>query len=306
MAANNDQYGTLFMYNNNANVPSIILNPDTALPSLSFAPNGSLPDGSNSLFMTASRNSTELIFDITKGSVPLLSLRDSPSDGSVLSIPAYSNNALNLSSPTRVMLSDASGNIGTRASVPVTIGGTGLTSLPSSGRLLASNGTGYIGISAGTGININTTTGTISAIPITAPTFTQIAYNVDTVSTAITLNPTGDASEFIVDYNASSTGTQVVANINITGYDVLFLRIESAMKRTSAIGGAASQEFNVVKNATIGGYPLKPFGNNTTSIAGILPSNVRVNPVLSGNIIALNITLVQGDNWKGLIKIISI
>lgn len=237
--------------------------------------------------MSASKTESVLIYDISYGgNKSIFSIRTDIVDGSVMSVPSIG--AADLPDPSRILVSNRLDHVGTLQSVPVSMGGTGLSSLPASGTILMSNGTKYVPLPAGTGITIDASTQTISSTQYT----TGGTYAVDA-------NGIGN---FVLSHKASSRGEQIVGTIDLKGYKVVNLSIHGAMYRPgeNVGGGVCTQLYRILNGE------CRPYGNNETSITGPSMLNVKVSPSVSGSTLTLNVNLEVGDQWKGFIQIVSI
>lgn len=305
MSSTNNLYGIISIIGDETGERApVIIDPSGSTPYLSFTPPGSSDDGSDSLFLASSRDDDSVILDITRGSTPFISLRDKPVNGSLISVPQYGTGNVESASPYHVLLTDTEGNIGTRRVLPVSLGGTGTASVPPSGSLLMSNGSGYTGISAGPGITINPSTGTISSVPVTSPVLTQIAYSVTSQTSSFTL--TGDGATFITEYLATTSGTQTVSTIDITGYDMVKMTVSGMTKRSASIGGVADQQFCIIRGLNIGGYPVKSYNTSTTISPLAILSLARVDVRLEGTRVIIRLDLARDDVWKAIITLVGI
>lgn len=292
MTSENNIFGSINLYDTSSTTPSLKIDSSSSVPGIEFIPTGS--SSNDTIRIVSDINQGMRTLYVCKGSSILFSIQDTPSNGSNLYIQPTGTS---LVSPASILMSDLTGNIGTINTLPVSRGGTGISSLPSAGSLLGSNGTGYIPITAGMGINISG--GVISATG--SPEFTNISFDTPTPipGVAKSITPSGDAGLYPVEYIATSSGTHIVANINITSFSVLTIRITS-VRKSGTSGGGSNQLFNVVKDES-SSKRIKQFGNNAST-----GENPSVTLTLVSNILNISTYLQSGDIWKSIIEFVSI
>lgn len=214
-------------------------------------------------------------------------------DGTVTT-PKYSG------SSSGVITTDNTGKFATYSSLPPTLGGTGLTSVPSANTLLGSNGTAIIPITAGSGITISG-----GVISTTASTPTNTQWNTAEISTPLSITTINDAGIWVVDYRATSVGIQSVFTINVPTGTVYSVRILSARKAGTVTQasqlGSATQFFSLYNVSNSVSY--NQFGNNsnTGKNSYVVPTN---NPTV-GSTVSFAISLDANDRWRGLIEIVA-
>jgi hypothetical protein len=216
-------------------------------------------------------------------------------DGTILA-PKYA------SSQNSVITADSTGKFIALASLPVSMGGTGLTTVPPANTILGSNGTSIIPVTAGTGISI--AGGVISATGGGTPS--SLTLNTTQVSTAISIAPTTDGGLWVVNYLAPTSGSQAVFNLTVTTGRVISINILSARRAGTVTStsqlGSATQDFSLYNVANITYY--NGFGNNSNTGKNALVYPIS-NPV-SGSTVPFTISLDAGDIWKGIIEIVAV
>lgn len=285
MQSSNDLYGVVSIHADlTSDRPPIRIYPDDSTPSISLSPYGSNVDGRDSVFISASRENGVTIYDISKGDRPMMSIRDRHESGSILSIPGITTT--DLLSPSRLLVSDSNDRVGTTSSLPIHMGGTGLSTVISPGTILMSDGSGYTSLSAGTGINIDMDSRTISSTLYDS-------------SSTHTIDSNG-IGMFVSTYTATTTGTHVVSTINVGGYNMINMSISSSMYRLEGKGGVSHQRYRICNDI------CTTYDNNAASRIGIAHANVNVVPSVTDDVISLSVDLQIGDTWKGYIQIVSI
>ena len=293
MSSKNDIFGLINVYDQSlTTLPSVMIDPNTSIPGIQFAPGGIGTDNDIMRIVSDIHNGIRTLY-ICKGPTILFSVQDTSLNGSNLYIQPTGSP---LVSPKNIMVNDSTGNVGNIPVLPVNMGGTGMLSVPPSGTLLGSNGTGIIPITPGNGINI--TNGIISANG--SPEFTNMNLNINQpISGPILITPTGDVGIYPIEYVANTSKDHKVATIDISLFSVLTIRIMSARK-TGSSGGSADQLFNIIKGVP-SNKGVKQFGNNSST-----GDKSSIDLSINSNILSLNIYLLSGDIWKGMLEFVSI
>jgi len=293
MTSNNDIFGLINVYDQSlTTTPSVRIDPNISIPGIQFAPGG-IGDENTVIRIVSDVNNGVSTFYICKGPVVLFSVQDIPSNGSNLYIQPTESP---LASPKNIMVSDATGNVGMVDTLPITMGGTGMSTLSPSGTILGSNGVGMVPIAAGNGISI--ANGYISANG--SPEFTNVSLNIARpIVGPILITPMGDAGIYPIEYAADSSKIHKVATIDVSLFSILTVRIISARKTLSS-GGSANQLFHVIKGAP-SNKGIKPFGSNAST-----GDKASVDLSINGNTLDLTVYLLSGDVWKGMVEFVSI
>jgi hypothetical protein len=214
--------------------------------------------------------------------------------GSPFNVPVFAGAA-------KVITSTATGNIIGNSSLPVTLGGTGLTAVIPNNTLLGSDGTGYISVAAGTGIVISG--GTISANVSGNITTSNVNYSVaNSTGTPFILNlPSNiDAQTTVINYIANTTATQTVATLVPVANTAVTVSLLSGRRNAAGTtAGSGQQQFNIKNNA--GTTTVTQFGT-ASGTAGGTSSVVTVTP--AGTNVALGINLTAGDQWKAYVTMV--
>lgn len=163
--------------------------------------------------------------------------------------------------------------------VPVIYGGTGLSAVPANGQLLIGTGTGYAlnGLTAGTGINVNSASGSIT---------------VSLANTAVTAGSYGSGSQIPV-FNVNAKGQ--ITSVTNTSITVPASGITGVLGVANGGSGAS----------TLTGY-LKGNGTSAfTAVASIPNTDVSGLGTMSTQNIGATGTFLSGDTVQKTVTVVN-
>lgn len=326
-----DYYGNAFFYKNsrviNPKEYNIVINPDPKYPAV-----GLKADASSSVLNLVCEykvenikgKSTEVLnYCLAADNVVFFTVRDTPDEnGAVLHIPDIGAARFPEGVASAILVTNDSGHISAIDTLPISLGGTGLDTVPVKDTLLGSDGKKLVSISAGNGISISN--GVISSTHLSAPVFNRVVLVTPVLPPGdITIiSPiVGDVMVYPISYTAKTKDTHSVFGIKIPEEMIVTVRILSAMKKAIPVPvidlqekdpkdkdskeektsyGSAVQQFSISREE--GKVYAGMFGNSSTTS----PVSPYVKEFIAGDTVVFTIALDAGDRWKGNIEIVSI